>query len=293
MLDLDYDQPLFRPPSEWRSLILQLTLGCSHNRCSFCAMYRTKRFRIRRLTALKDEIDAIATSAAEQIDRVFLADGDALVVKTSTLLELLGHLRQRFPRLRRVHAYATPQNLLQKSLDELSAIRAAGLGMLYVGLESGDGEVLRDIDKGVDPEQFVEACARAHRAGFKLSITVLNNLVAPVRSAAHVSGTVAVINQVAPAYLACLTLIPGPAAERHAQATGWTSMRDREVVAEIAAMVEGVSAERVEFRANHASNPLPIKGRLQRDKARILAQLAAAEEHPDYEGFRPVWMRGL
>lgn len=288
-----YDEPLFRPPSEWRSLILQVTLGCSHNRCSFCAMYRMKRFRIKRLAAIRDEIDEIAAACAPVVDRVFLADGDALVMKTRSLLEVLSHLRARFPRLRRVNAYATPQNLLRKSPDELAAICSAGLGMLYMGLESGDAQILHEVDKGVDPEQFVEASQRGHDAGFKLSITAINNLVDASRSPQHVAGTVDVINRIAPAYFSCLTLIPGPMLESHRQATGWSRMSDAEVLGELAAMVAGVSVERVEFRANHASNPLPIKGRLQRDRQRLLDFLEQAQRDPEYAGARPSWMRRL
>ncbi|MFH1808232.1 MAG: radical SAM protein [Pseudomonadota bacterium] len=288
-----YDEPLFRPPSEWRSLILQLTLGCSHNRCSFCGMYRMKRFRIRPLAEVQAEIDAIARVAADQVDRVFLADGDALVIKPRTLLTVLAHLRTHFPRLRRINAYATPQNLLVKTEEQLAALHEAGLNMLYVGLESGDGDILAAIDKGVDPAQFVEACARAHRAGFKLSLTVLNNLVAPARSAGHVRGTVEVVNAVHPAYLACLTLIPGPMALHHAAATGWRSMRDREVCEEIAALLRGLDVDGTEFRANHASNALPLQGRLNRDRERLLGQLDRAIEDPASDGLRPLWMRRL
>lgn len=292
-LNLEYDEPLFRPPSEWRSLILQVTLGCSHNRCSFCAMYRMKRFRIKRLQQVQQEIDDIAAVAADQVDRVFLADGDALVIKSKTLLGILAHLRLRFPRLRRINAYATPQNLLRKSPDELAAIRAAGLNMLYVGLESGAAGILRDIDKGVDPQQFVEACQRGQSAGFRLSVTVLNNIVALARSPEHIAGTIEVINQVKPAYLACLTLIPGPAAGFHGQACGWQRMTDAQVLQEVAEIVRGVEADGIEFRANHASNPLPIKGRLTRDRERLLQTLKLAQEDPAAAGSRPLWMRSL
>lgn len=292
-LPFDYDEPLFRPPSEWRSLILQITHGCSHNRCSFCGMYRMKRFRVRRLEQIEAEIDACAAQLGPMIDRVFLADGDALVVKPRTLLQILEHLRARFPRLRRINAYATPQNLLIKSPEQLREIRAAGLGMLYVGLESGDATILRDIDKGVTPGAFVEACARAHDAGFKLSLTVLNNLVGPERSAAHVAGTVEVINRVAPAYFACLTLIPGPMLGPHTEAVGWARMSDRQVFDEISGMIEGVEVDGIEFRANHASNALPLKGRLTRERDKLLALLREARIDPAASGARPIWMRSL
>jgi len=291
-LPVEYDEPLFRPPSEWRSLILQVTLGCSHNSCSFCAMYRMKRFRIRRLEAIKAEIDACADQLGPEVDRVFLADGDALVVKPRTLIATLEHLHRRFPRLRRVNAYATPQNLLVKQPDELRAIREAGLDMLYVGLESGAAGVLHDIDKGVTPDAFVAACKRGHHAGFKLSLTVLNNLVGAERSAEHVAGTVDVVNRVAPAYLACLTLIPGPMLGHHGQAVGWSRMSDAEVFTEIGGLVAGVDVS-CEFRANHASNALPLKGRLPRDRERLLALLEAARSDPAAAGARPLWMRNL
>ena len=188
MSSIRYDQPVYRPPSEARSLIFQATIGCSHNRCAFCYMYREKTFRARPWGELKGEIDS-AARRWPGTRRIFLADGDAFVLGTDRLERILDHLSASFPELQRVTAYATPGNLLSKSVEEMRRLRGKKLTILYYGVESGDPELLESIGKGSTPDEMAEGCGRAREAGIKLSITVILGLGGRGGSVRHAQGT--------------------------------------------------------------------------------------------------------
>ncbi len=273
---LRYQEPLFRPPSEARSLILQATLGCSHNKCTFCYMYKAKKFQIRPWKELYQEI-VEAGREYPYMKRVFLADGDPLVLETSYLLRILEALYQHIPALERVSIYATPQNLLEKSPQELRLLRERGLHLIYLGIESGDDQVLAETKKGVNAKEMVEACRKALDAGFVLSTMVILGLGGARRWKEHIMNTAKVVNRIGPHYLAALTLMvfPGTILHRQVREDEFPMPTMRQIMEEMALLVELVEVETV-FRSNHVSNLLPIKGTLPRGREKVLAQIEAA-----------------
>jgi radical SAM superfamily enzyme YgiQ (UPF0313 family) len=292
---IHYDEPLIRPPSEARSLILQATLGCSHNRCAFCVTYQGKAFRPRPAAELAREIDW-AGRHLPHTRRVFLADGDALALGTDRLLEILDRLRRALPGLGRVSAYATPLNLRHKSVAELERLRRAGLTLLYTGIESGDAEILDRIDKGVAPEEMAALCARAAAAGMKLSATVVLGLGGPRLSRRHALATAALVDRVKPRYLSALTLMLPPREPSYARAFGdpaWRLLEPVEMVRELRLLVASITAGGIIFRANHASNHLALAGTLPKDRKGMLARIDSALADEEGPGFRPDWLRGL
>jgi radical SAM superfamily enzyme YgiQ (UPF0313 family) len=289
-----YDLPLYRPPSEARSLILQATIGCSHNRCAFCVSYQGKRFRARPEAELNRDIEW-ASREAPHTRRVFLADGDAFVLSPDRLLRILERLYAAFPRLERVTCYAGPENFARKSVEEMRRIREAGLTMLFVGAESGDDEVLRRIDKGVTADETIALCRKPQEAGFDLSITVILGLGGRRLSARHAERTARLLDAIRPRYAAALTLILEERDPPFAVAFGdpdRIELSPAESLVECRAILAGMAADGITFRANHASNYLALAGDLQRDKPRLLAEIDAALRAGE-GALRPEFLRGL
>jgi radical SAM superfamily enzyme YgiQ (UPF0313 family) len=288
-----YDEPVYRPPSEARSLILQATIGCSHNRCRFCYMYREKRFRTRPWDELRAEIDE-ASRLRPGTRRIFLADGDALVLSTGKLERILEHIGNVFPRLQRVAAYATPQNLLAKSAGELRRLRERGLSILYYGVETGDPELLRLIEKGATPADMIEGCRRAHEAGMKLSVTVILGLAGRRGSERHATETARLVNIIGPRYLSALTLMLGPHERSYARRMppDFSFNTPFDSCIELGRLIGLLDVDRCIFRSNHASNYLPLAGTLMKDRDRLLAAIQQALERPD-RFLRNEWVRGL
>jgi len=291
---MNYDMPLFRPPSEAGSLILQLTLGCSHNRCKFCYMCKTKRFRIRRIEDIKADIEE-ASEYEGYVEKVFLADGDALVMKTDSLLEILDLTRSAFPNLKRVSAYANPSNILRKSKEELKRLRRYGLEMLYIGIESGDDELLRLVDKGASAEEIRESIAKAKECGLKTSTTVILGLGGRERSRQHSQNTAKLVNEAYPDYLSLLTLMLGPfeGAFREEMGGKWTPLDPIETLVEIRDIIKDIDRKGIVFRTNHASNYLPLKGTISEDRARLIDILNRAINNPEKAPLKPEYLRGL
>ena len=269
----DYDEPLFRPPSEARSLIFQITLGCSQNRCTFCGMYKTKEFKIRPLDDILAEISAIPTHHRSHIQRVFLADGDALVYPQKGLQEILGALARTFPGLNRVGAYASPNSLKSKSEEELKDLQSQKLRILYFGLESGDSLTLKAINKGYSPEEMLDLCQRARRAGIKLSVTAILGLAGAERSPEHARATAAWVNRLSPEYFSMLTLF-----QRHNDdfLRSITSLSRGGILEEIREMLVHLHPTRTILRSNHVSNILSLSGSYPKDRDRLLAEAEAA-----------------
>jgi len=273
-----YEGRIYRPPSEADSLILQATIGCSYNRCSYCAMYIDKRFRPRPLDELREDIAlAVSYYGAGAVRRVFLADGDALILRTARLLEILADLRAAFPDLQRVSTYASPQALLAKSVAELAELKAAGLTLHYVGPESGHPEVLRRIAKGVGPEQLVDGCRRVLDAGAKLSLIFLLGVGGSELSHEHAVESGRLASAIDPQYLSALTLVPVPGTPIHDEVESGRLVLPgpRALLAELATLLRHTDVTRTLFRSNHASNSLPLGGTLPRDKERLLTILDA------------------
>ena len=271
-----YVGTVYRPPSEADSLILQATIGCSWNRCSYCAMYLDKRFKPRPLDELKEDMDLAASfHGAENVRRVFLADGDALILRTSRLLEILRELRARFPNFQRASTYASPQALLSKSVDELRELKAAGLPLHYLGPESGHDVVLERIEKGVTAAEMIEGGRRVIDAGAKLSVILLLGIAGTELSHEHAVASGKLVSALDPQYVSALTLVPVPGTKIHEEVeSGRLVLPDpRGRLAELATMLEHMDVTRAIFRSNHGSNALPLGGNLPADKEKLLAVL--------------------
>ncbi|MDF2500148.1 MAG: Radical domain protein [Anaerosporomusa subterranea] len=266
---------VFRPPSEANSFILRVTIGCAHNRCTFCGMYRDVAFRMRSYPEIKRQID-YAAQAAPQLRRVFLADGNALCLKNDLLLKIMADLKQSFPKLSRITCYGGPNDILRKSPAELSALKEAGLQIIYLGIESGDDAVLTSICKGADAAGMVEAGRRVLGAGIKLSAMVILGLGGKERSSQHAINSAAVVNAINPTMLSALTLMlhEGTPLRDAADRGEFQLLSPYEFVLELKEFVSQLDlAHPCIFRANHASNLLPLAGTLPADKQALLAQI--------------------
>lgn len=266
---------VFRPPSEARSFILRVTIGCSHNVCTFCTMYKASKYRIRPL----EEIDGIIERAAEAypfVRRIFLADGDALVLPTESLLHILKKCYDTFPHITRIGAYATPADLNRKSPEELKALREAGLGILYMGIESGDDQVLRRVKKGTTAALTIKAGKKALAAGMKLSAMILLGLGGQELSEEHALHTAEVVTAINPTMLSALSLIiPGDAPLYEDVVLGkFTPLTTQGFLKELDMILRHTEMEKpCIFRSNHVSNLLPVGGTLPMDKDAMLANL--------------------
>ncbi len=289
-----YEEPVFRPPSEADSLILQLTVGCSWNRCTYCGMYRMKRYRVRPLEEVLAEVRAVAPLAGPT-RRVFLADGDALAAGPEALAAVLAEVRRHLPGVTRVGAYADSRAILAHGVEGLSRLKDLGLGILYFGAESGDPETLRRVRKGATVERQLEACRVARAAGLKLSLMVLLGLAGEEGSERHARSTGRFLVDAAPTYAAALTVTPVPGTElATALARGELRLPDRwGMLRELEWMLAEMAGYRGPFHANHASNYLPLALRLPRDREAALGLLAEALARRDEGLLRPEWARGL
>jgi len=268
---MHYEGNIIRPPSEANSILLQITVGCSRNQCTFCGTYQGERFRIKPDEVILEDIGFAATHCRRQ-RRVFLCDGDALIVPQRRLLRILDEIRSQLPWVTRVGTYANAKSLRLKSADDLKELRARGLGILYMGLESGDAVTLKAIHKGAGPEDMIAAGRKARQAGFKLSITVLLGIAGRERSLVHARETGRVLSAIDPDYVGALSLmlIPGtPLYEDH-RAGRFPLLEPAEMLTELKTMIAETCLSQGLFHANHASNYLPIAARLPKDKTAVL-----------------------
>ena len=283
-MELLYDYPLYRPPSEANSMIFQVTLGCSFNRCSFCNMYRTKQYVDRPWEEIKLEID-LASKAYPSTRRVFLADGDALNLPVSMLIQILAYLYSKFPQLERVSCYAMPKNLLQKTDNELYKLKKAGLGMLYLGIESGSDVILRKVTKGATHKGIVESCQKAKSHGYLLSCMIILGLGGRTYTDEHISGTNKLISKIAPDYLAALSLqLEDGIREEFMRKFGerFLPLNDYELLDELERVISGFDPPTpVIFRSNHASNVYSLGGTIPQDKERLLSLIKKLKCSPE------------
>ncbi|MEM2759551.1 MAG: radical SAM protein [Nitrososphaerales archaeon] len=287
-----YAEPVYRPPSEANSLIFQVTIGCSFNRCSFCDMYRNKQYLERKWEDIKEEID-LASKHLPEIRRIFLADGDALNFSSGRLVQILEYLYKSFPSLERVSCYAMPKNLWEKSDDELQMLRRAGLSMLYLGIESGSNTILKKVTKGATAQGIIDACLKAKRNNYTLSCMIILGLGGKTYTEEHIRETAHVVSATSPDYLGALSLYldTGVKQEFHTKfREPFTQLDDQEILDEIRRLVEQIDSEKpIVFRVNHASNPYPIGGTLPADKQKILDEVARLQAHPEL--YRPKYLR--
>lgn len=287
-----YEGKLYRPPSEADSLIVQATIGCSWNHCTYCDMYREKTFRVRDLAETLADLDTAGASMAEHVDKLFVADGDALVMPIDTWMPILKRARDRFPNLRRVSCYAMARNVLAKTDAELRMLREAGLQLLYIGPESGDDVTLKRIAKGDTFAGHVEASKRAHRAGMEVSVIALLG-IAMDRSEEHALRTADLVTEMDPEYFAALTVtvVPGTPLHTLEKRGRFNVPPVADLLGELRTIVDCARPTRAMFRTNHASNYLPLHGTLPHDRERIVAAIDAAID--GRIPLRPEAFRGL
>ena len=277
---IDYSFPLYRPPAEANNIIIQATHGCSYNHCSFCSMYKSKHFTIRELKDVYKEIDALSASYPHT-NRVFLADGDALCLETSHLLQLLSYLKKSFIKLKRVSVYATAQNILEKSDEELALLKDNLLNLVYFGIETGNEQLLKKITKGVTAEQIINSLNKAAKAGIKTSATVILGIGGEEFTQEHIQDTAKVINQTSVTYLSTLQLGLDEEIKqsflKHFE--DFKTLNDVQVLDEQKRFLELLNPKnRVIFRSNHASNALHLAGTFPKDKTRLINEVQEALE---------------
>ena len=274
---MHYSGAVYRPPSEAHSLIVQCTLGCSHNKCAFCIMYKEKQFSINPLEQVLSDL-AEARTYYSRIERIFLADGDALILPMDYLLSVLDYIREHFPECERVSAYASTKALMRKSDEELKTLRERGLQMVYVGLETGLEPLLKKYDKGVTAEEIIEHSLRAKAAGMTLSVTAINGMGGKEHSEEHALATAAALSRIKADYVAMLTLrvYSGTPLHDWIERGELTMLGARELAMENRVILQHIDSEGSVFRSNHASNYLPLKGTLNRDRDALIAQIDRA-----------------
>ncbi len=274
----DYDTPVFRPPSEAESFILRVTRGCAHNSCTYCNMYRGVKFEKLTDDQIMRQIAMAYSTDAEGVRRVFLADGDALVLPTERLLNILAVLKKYFPNLERVSSYAAPRDILAKSVEELTELRRAGLALLYYGMESGDAQTLKDIRKGVNDKQSIEAGKRVIAAGMKLSIMIILGIAGKEGSTRHALATAHAINEIKPTMLSALSLMlyRGSELKEQFERGEFHPLTPAQLMEELKLIMEHVDlpeSEHMIFRSNHVSNYIRLAATLPRDKEQLLKDI--------------------
>lgn len=276
-----YEGNVFRPPSEARSLIIQVTIGCAHNDCTFCSMYKDKKFRIRNLNEVLEDL-ASARKYYRNVRRIFLADGDALVLKTKSLVKILEYIKESFPECERVGIYASPHDILRKTDQELKLLYEKGLKIAYLGVESGSERILEAIKKGVTPEEMVEAGKKINNSGIELSMTLISGLGGKKNWKEHAVKSGEITSKINPKYVGLLTLMLEPGTELYMEVKEerFSLLSANEVLLETEEMIKNIKGvSDCVFRSNHASNYLSLKGTLPEDKERLLKEIELAKQN--------------
>ncbi len=291
--EVKYEGDIIRPPSEANSLLLQVTVGCSHNKCSFCPAYKKKKFRIKSYDDILEDI--IEASHRRSIDKVFLCDGDALIIPQERLIEILGLIGTHIKGAKRVGTYANAKSILRKTIDELAELRELGLGIVYLGIETGNDELLKKIRKGVTSAQMIEAGRRIKEAGIELSVTVILGLAGGDQNADHINDTARVLTDIDPEYASALTLMlmPGTPLYSEYESGNFTLPGQFDLLRELASIIERSDFSGCFFTSNHASNYLPIKARLPSEKEKTITTIYNTIKKNDLKALRPEYMRGF
>ncbi len=286
---------VIRPPSEANSFLLPVTIGCSNNTCTFCGTYFGVKFRIRNLEDIKKQIDAVAQSYSRSVMRVFLENGDALISPQPVLVEVLRYLNQKFPRLERVGTYASPKSALVKSVAELKELNKLGLKIAYLGVETGDEELLKKIKKGANYDQIVEAGRKLKKAGITTSATVILGLAGVKDSEKHAVNTGRILSDIDPDFAGALTLmlVPGTPLHNDWKEGKFSLISPFQSLVELKLIVENSNFTNCFFTANHASNYLPIKAKLPEQKAELLKLMDEVLARKDISQLRPEFIRAL
>lgn len=288
-------QVVIRPPSEAGSFLLPLTIGCSHNKCTFCGTYPGVKFSIRPLQDIKRDIDEVAQGYSQSVRRIFLENGDALICPQTGLVEVLKHINKCFPRLERVGTYASPQSALHKSVDELKELNRLGLKIAYLGVETGDEELLQKIRKGATYDQIVEAGRKLKQAGITLSATVILGLGSAEGSEKHALGTAKILSDIDPDFSGALTimLLPGTPLHKDWEEGRFSLISPFRSLEELKLIIQNSNFTNCFFTANHASNYLPIKARLPEQKAEVIKLIDDVLAKKDMSRLRPEFSRAF
>jgi len=291
---MNYEGMIFRPPSEAGSLILQVTVGCSYNRCTFCGAYQGKSFRIKRFEEVQEDIDE-ARSYRSQIQRVFLADGDALAMPQRELLRILEYVKLRLNRVERVGIYANAKDILRKDVEELKALKNLGLGILYLGLESGNPEILKRIKKNGTVDQLIRAGRRVKDSGILLSVTVILGIGGVEKSQAHAADTGKVLSEMDPDYVGALSLmvVPETPIEKEIETGKLVLPTPFGMIQELETMIDHCHFTQCFFASNHASNYLPLRVRMPEEKKDALRRIREVLQRKDPALLRPEYLRAL
>lgn len=291
---MKYEGDIIRPPSEAYSLLLQVTVGCSHNKCTFCPSFKDKRFRIKSLAEIEEDL-VYASRKIGQVDKLFLCDGDALIIPQKRLLEILDAIRRHLPGIRRIGTYANAKSLLKKSVSELADLKEKGLGIIYLGIETGNEELLRKISKGATTDRIVEAGRKVKEAGITLSVTVLLGIGGVERSMEHARDTARILTDIDPDFVGVLTvmIVPGTPLHEESEAGAFVLPDTFDLLRELGIIVENTRFSRCFFTANHASNYLPIRARMPQDREKIVRLIHEVVRRGDASTLRPESMRGL
>lgn len=269
-----YEGVVYRPPSEAYSLIIQATIGCSHNKCTFCSMYKDKNFRIKSIEDIFLDLE-MGRSYYERVDKIFLADGDALVLKTKDLKSILIKIKELFPECMRVGIYGTPRDILTKSVDELKELKNEGLGIVYLGLESGSNTILQNIKKGVTAEEMILAGKKIKESGLTLSVTLISGLGGKENLEEHAKESAKIISEINPNYLGLLTLMfeSETPLYKEVQEGTFSLLEPKEIMLETKILIENLEVTNCVFRSNHASNYVSLKGTLPEDSENLLNKI--------------------
>ena len=268
---MKYEGIVYRPPSEASSLIVQVTIGCAHNKCSFCSMYKDKKFRIRSLEEIDEDLQD-ARDKYNYVKRIFLADGDSLVLSMDKLRHILLKIKVLFPECKRVSAYATPKDILRKTAEELEELRRLGIGILYMGIESGSDTILREIQKGVTSSEIIEAGKKIKDSGIKLSVTFISGIGGKDKWKENAVESAKVINSINPDYVGLLTLMVEPSTNIYESIKhgDFKILNPEEVMLETRELIKNIQVQECIFRSNHASNYVAIGGTLPQDKEKLI-----------------------
>lgn len=268
---INYEGTVYRPPSEAYSLIIQVTVGCAHNKCSFCSMYKDKKFRIKNTEEVYKDLYE-ARKLYKSVKRIFLADGDAFVLPFEQLKNVLNKIKELFPECERVSSYAAPKDVLRKSKEEITVLNELGLKMLYMGIESGSDSILKDINKGVTSSDIIEAGKKAKDGGMKLSVTLISGIGGRDKWMENAIESAKVINAVEPDYLGTLTLMvePNTLIYEAVKSGKFQILNPDEAMLEMRELIKNIKVTNCIFRSNHASNYMPIGGNLSKDKEKLI-----------------------
>lgn len=271
---MKYEGIVYRPPSEAYSLIIQVTIGCAHNKCSFCNMYKQKKFRIRALEEIDEDLKD-ARKSYKYVKRIFLADGDSLVLSMNHLRYILSRIKELFPECERVAAYATPKDILKKTEKDIQELKSLGLGILYMGIESGSNIILQQIEKGVTSSEIVKAGKKIKNSGIKLSVTFISGIGGNEMWRENALESAKVINYITPDYVGILTLMVEPNTKIYQEIkTGrFKLLNPEEVMLETRELIKSIQVENCVFRSNHASNYVSLGGILSQDKKKLIAEI--------------------